>query len=99
MVSIEQPPEALAALRRAVAAWDDFELTALGAAATAAGSLTIALALAEGRIDGAAAFAAAQLDESYQTERWGADPEVTRRGAAIREDLDAAARFLALLRD
>lgn len=99
VVSIEQTPESLAALSKAVAARDDFELTALSAAATAAGSLTIALALAAGRIDAAAAFAAAQLDESYQTERWGADPEAARRGAAIREDLDATARFLALLRD
>jgi chaperone required for assembly of F1-ATPase len=82
-----------------VAARDDFALTALSAAATAAGSLTIALALAEGRIDAAAAFAAAQLDESYQTERWGADPEVASRAAAIREDLAAAARFLTLLRN
>ena len=48
VVSIEQPPEALAALRRAVAARDDFELTALSAAAGAAGSLVIGLALAAG---------------------------------------------------
>jgi len=99
VVSIEQPPKALAALREAVAARDDFELTALDAAATAAGSLTIALALAAGRIDAAAAFDAAQLDESYQIERWGEDPESTRRRAAIKADLDAVARFLALLRE
>ncbi len=99
VVSIEQPPEALAALREAVAARDAFELTALSAAATAAGSLVIALALAEGRIDAAAAFDAAQLDESYQIERWGEDPEAARRRAAIKADLAAAARFLALLRD
>jgi chaperone required for assembly of F1-ATPase len=98
MVSIDQSPEALAALREAVAARDDFALTALSAAATAAGSLVIALALAEGRIDAAAAFDAAQLDESYQIERWGEDPEAARRRAAIKEDLEAAARFLALLR-
>ena len=98
VVSIEQPPEALAALRRAVAAWDNFELTALGAAATAAGSLVIARALVAGKIDAAAAFDAAQLDESYQIERWGEDPETARRRAAIKADLEAAARFLALLR-
>ena len=98
VVSIEQPPEALAALRRAVAARDDFELTVLSAAAGAAGSLVIGLALAAGRIDAAAAFDAAQLDESYQIERWGADPEAVRRRAAIKVDLEAAARFLALLR-
>ena len=97
VVSIEQPPEALSALRRAVAARDAFELAALGAAAAAAGSLVIGLALAAGRIDAAAAFDAAQLDESYQIERWGEDPEAARRRAAIKADLAAAARFLALL--
>lgn len=97
VVSIEQPPEALAALRKTLAARDDFELTALSAAATAAGSLVIALALAAGRIDAAAAFEAAQLDESYQIERWGEDPEAVRRRAAIKADLAATAQFLALL--
>jgi chaperone required for assembly of F1-ATPase len=98
VVSIEQPSEALAALRRAVAARDVFELTAVSAAASAAGSLVIGLALVAGRIDAAAAFDAAQLDESYQIERWGEDPEAARRRAAIKADLEAAARFLALLR-
>ncbi len=98
VVSIEQPSEALAALRRALVAQDDFELTALSAAAGAAGSLVIGLALVAGRIDAAAAFDAAQLDESYQIERWGEDPEAARRGGAIKADLEAAARFLALLR-
>ncbi|MHA1151208.1 MAG: ATP12 family chaperone protein [Alphaproteobacteria bacterium] len=99
VVSIEQPPETLAALRRAVAARDEFELTSLSAAASAAGSLVIALAFAAGRIDAATAFEAALLDESYQIERWGEDPEAARRRAAIKTDLETVARFLALLRD
>ncbi|MCH9051997.1 MAG: ATPase [Proteobacteria bacterium] len=99
VVPIAQSPEALAALRQAVAAKSDLELTALGAAVTAAGSLVIGLALGAGRIDAAAAFEAAQLDESYQIERWGEDPEAARRRAAIHADLEAAARLMALLRD
>ena len=99
VVPIAQPPEALAALRQAVAAKSDLELTALGAAVTAAGSLVIGLALGAGRIDAAAAFEAAQLDESYQIGRWGEDPEAARRRAAIKADLEAAARLMALLRD
>lgn len=98
VVSIEQPPEALAALRQAVAARDDFELTAVSAAVGAAGSLVIGLALVAGKIDAAAAFEAAQLDESYQIERWGEDPEAVRRRAAIKTEIETAARFLALLR-
>jgi chaperone required for assembly of F1-ATPase len=98
IVSIEQPSETLAALRRAVANRDDFELTALNAVASAAGSLVIGLALVAGRLDAAAAFDAAQLDESYQIERWGEDPEAARRRTAIKADIETAARFLALLR-
>ena len=99
VVPIAQPPEALAALRQAVAGKSDLELTALSAAVTAAGSLVIGLALGAGRIDAAAAFEAAQLDESYQIERWGEDPEAARRRAAIKADLEAAARLMALLRN
>jgi chaperone required for assembly of F1-ATPase len=63
----------------------------------AASSLAIGLALAEGRLGAAEAFAAAELDSTFQLEHWGEDPEETRRRAAIRADLEAAARFLGLL--
>ena len=43
------------------------------------------------------AFAAAQLDELYQIERWGEDPIATQRHEGIRHDIEAGARFLALL--
>jgi chaperone required for assembly of F1-ATPase len=43
------------------------------------------------------AFAAAQLDELYQIERWGEDPIATQRHDSIKRDIDAGARFLALL--
>ena len=99
IVSVEQPPAALAALTRAVAAHDDFALAALSAATAATGSLAIALALVEGRISSEGAFAAARLDESYQMERWGDDAEAARRRAAIRAELAAVERFVALLRD
>jgi chaperone required for assembly of F1-ATPase len=99
IVSVAQPEATLATLRRIVAERSDFELVALGAAVKAAGSLVIGLALCAGRIDAAAAFDAAQLDESYQMERWGEDPEAARRQAMIRNDLQAAARMVGLLRD
>lgn len=97
IVSVEQPAAALAALERAVAARDDFALAALSAATAATGSLVIALALVEGGIDSEAAFTAAQLDETYQIERWGEDPEHRRRRDAIRADLAAVERFVGLL--
>lgn len=93
-----QPAAALRALTAAVAGFDDFGLAALSFATSAAGSLVIALALAQERLDGAAAFDAAELDESYQIEKWGEDAEAAERRRAIRADLAAAERFWALLR-
>jgi chaperone required for assembly of F1-ATPase len=88
-----QPPEATAALRHAVEAQDDLALVALHAATAATGSLIVALALLDGRIDAAEAFDIAQLDETYQIERWGEDAEATRRRKALRDDLAQVAAF------
>ncbi|WP_395021867.1 ATP12 family chaperone protein [Dongia sp.] len=97
VMAIPQSDQALAALSRAVAAQDDLQLTALGVMTGAAGSLAIGLAVLEGRISPEAAAEAAQLDELYQAERWGIDPEAEKRRIAQKADLIAARRFLDLL--
>ncbi len=94
---VDQPPEALNRLQAAVAAHGDLALSALYNLTHVAGSLVIALAVAEGRLAADQAFAAAQLDELYQIEKWGEDPIATQRHDSIRHDIDAAARFLGLL--
>ena len=94
-----QPNDALAALRRAVEALDDLSLTALDCATRASGSLVIALALHRGRVGADAAFEAAELDETFQIELWGEDPEATRRRTAVCADLAAARRLFELLSD
>jgi len=98
IVPVHQPAASLAAFAKAVAEHDDFSLTALHAATGAAGSLVIALALLEGRLDPDQAFAASQLDESFQIEVWGEDSEQAERRAALAAEIAAAARFTALLR-
>jgi chaperone required for assembly of F1-ATPase len=98
VIPSSQPPASLAAYTAAVAAYDRFVLTALHAATTACGSLVIALALLEGRLDAAEAFAASQLDESFQIEAWGKDREQAERRAALSNEITAAARFVLLLR-
>jgi len=94
---LAQQQASLAALRDAVARRNDMELTALRLATAASGSLAIALALMARRLDADAAFEAAELDESFQIERWGEDPEQTKRRVALRDDLRLAERFAALL--
>lgn len=97
VMPVPQPDDALAALRRAVALLDDWRLTALQSATAASGSLVLALALVEGRLDALQAFAASQLDELYQIELWGDDPEAEARRERLRHDVAAAGRLVALL--
>ena len=67
-------------------------------ATAACGSLVIGLALIEGRRDAEEAFAASQLDESFQIEAWGEDAEQAERRRTLAADIQAAARFISLLR-
>ena len=96
---VTQPAEAVAKLRAAVAVHGDFALSALYNLTHIAGSLVVALAIAERRLDAGQAFAAAQLDELYQVERWGDDPIALERRTGVRNDIEAGARFLALLEE
>ena len=97
VVPAAQSVVTMQALAAAVAAQDDFRLTALHSLTAACGSIVIALALIEGRLDAEAAFAASQLDETFQIESWGEDAEAATRRANIAADIAVAARFIALL--
>jgi len=99
IVHIAQPEEAVEAFRNALAQHDAFALTAVHSAATICGSLVLALALAEGRLDAEEAFALSHLDERYQAEKWGTDGEAEKRARALAAELDAAARFMRCARD
>lgn len=94
---IEQPAEAIEALRGAIDELDPFRLTALQLATSASGSLVIALALMADRLDAEAAFQASQVDESFEIEQWGVDAEFEAHRAALRADIEAAAEAVRLL--
>jgi chaperone required for assembly of F1-ATPase len=98
IIPVTQPATTLRALAATVAAYDPMSLTALHAITTASGSLVIALAVVEGELDAEGAFAASQLDESFQIEQWGEDYEAADRRVALKADIATAARFVALLR-
>ncbi len=98
VLPVEQPPESLKALNDRLSRLDDMEFTAVASIAAACGSLILALALAEARIDGEQAFQCSQLDESFQSERWGLDEEAEARQLKLKEDIASAALFLSLLR-
>lgn len=97
ILPVKQPPEAVAALRNAVAAYEDYHLAALGNATQVLGSIVLALALTAGRIGPEEAFELSQLEETFQMERWGEDAEAAARRAAIRNEVEATQRFARLL--
>jgi len=93
---IEPPPAAVEALRRKIETYDDWALTALQSAVAALGSLVLGLAVAERRLTAEEAFAASQLDETYQIEFWGDDEEAIKRREVLRNDVASAGRFIEL---
>jgi chaperone required for assembly of F1-ATPase len=92
-----QLPATVTRLAAEVAARDPFRLAGLSPLVTVGGSLIVALALAEGEIGLEEGWAAANLDEAWQAEQWGADPLAEAALAALRADFDAGYRFLTLL--
>ena len=97
ILPVAQPPGALDALRQILASMDDWRLCAFQSAAASSGSFVIALALLDGRLDPEAAFEAAELDSSFEIDRWGEDAAATARRAIVASDLAAARRFHDLL--
>jgi chaperone required for assembly of F1-ATPase len=98
IVPVEQPENAIVAVRHAVAESDEFGLAGVSAMTAATGSLIVALAVREERLDADAACDTSQLEETWQAEQWGRDEEAEARRARIRGEIHAAARFLTLLK-
>ncbi len=98
IMPLEQPPDSIHALRSAVEELDSFRLVAVHSVASATGSLVIALALLDGRLDAPEAFHAGALDELWSLEAWGDDAEARQRLDVRQNDIRAADCFLHLLR-
>ena len=65
---------------------------------TLTGSALLALALAHGRLDAEAAWAAAHVDEDWQMTQWGRDEVALERRAYRQAELEAAVTVLDALR-
>lgn len=91
-----QPPATLTRLGEATAALDPFALAALSPVVTLTGSLLLALALIEGASTPDQVWAAAHIDEDWQSEMWGEDQLAGETRAERRREYDAAVRFFSL---
>jgi chaperone required for assembly of F1-ATPase len=98
VMPIAQSRQAVDKIAAAVAPFEPFALAALHVMTTLTGSALLALAHAKGRLSAAEAWAAAHVDEDWQIARWGEDMEAAARRARRRAEMQAASRFLELLR-
>lgn len=86
----------LGPVRQSLSSYGNFSLSALHTIASICGSLVVALGLVDGRLDSHEAWDLSQLDDSWQMEKWGADPDAVARREGQRAEMDAAAAFLAM---
>ena len=93
ILHLEQPTETLAAVAKAVAVYDVWQLSALHVMTTLTGSAILALAVARRHLTAAEAWRIAHVDEDWQISRWGTDEEAQLRRAYRWGEMQAAARF------
>jgi chaperone required for assembly of F1-ATPase len=94
VVHVRQPDQAIAAARAALPS-DPWAAGALHVVTTLTGSALLALSLMRGRLDADEVWAAAHVNEDWNSEQWGIDEEAAARQAARLADFKAAAAVLA----
>jgi chaperone required for assembly of F1-ATPase len=98
LTHVDQPPQALAALRRALEGFDAFTLGGLHVIASITGSTVLALAVADGEVSAPQAFLLSRIDEAYQAEKWGEDAQAAKRATALAHELDKAVELIGCVR-
>lgn len=97
ILHVAQDKAALAKVGTILQDVDSFQLAAFYNITTLCGSVSVALNVLGGNIDGAQAWRAAILDEQYQIDQWGRDDEAKIRHDNMKAELDAAVAFLTML--
>jgi chaperone required for assembly of F1-ATPase len=97
LMHVPQPQATIERLAHAVAALDPFRLAGLSPLVTIGGSLIAALAVLEKAITAEEAWDAVSVDERWQLEQWGTDPEAAAALENRKRDFMAAARFVELV--
>ncbi len=94
-----QPEATLTRMAAVLLPLDAFTVGALTTLTTLTASLVIGLAALEDSADGEALWAAANLEEDWQTEQWGKDAEALALRARRLAEFAAAMRFAGLVNE
>ena len=98
VMPVAQDGAALSALRQALFGFDDFELTGLHDLIGLSGSLVLGIGLAHHRLGPDEAWSLSRIDEDWQAEQWGEDPEAQEAAEAKRAAFLDAWRCICLSR-
>jgi chaperone required for assembly of F1-ATPase len=93
IVHVRQPEPAVAVTRAALPD-DPWSVAAMHVITTLTGSALLALALLHGMMDADQVWAAAHVDEDWNSEQWGVDEEVAARRAARLVEFRSAVQVL-----
>lgn len=94
VMHVEQPGDTIAAIEaHLVRDADPLRVAALHLMTSLTGSALIALATGAGHLTPEAAWAAAHVDEDWNIEQWGADPEAEAMRKARWRDFEGAVRL------
>lgn len=91
IIAVEQFPETLAAVDRAIGSPDPLTLAALSTVNALTGSAILTLALAYRHMSAEEVWRAAHVDEDFEISLWGADEEASDRRAARWLEMQASA--------
>lgn len=97
IMPVKQDADISEKILKAVKNYDEWQVSVFATVVKPLSSIILALALTEGKIDAAEAFRLAHLEETYQTEKWGADEEKEQKIAEKKKEIEAAGEFLRLL--
>ena len=97
LTAVDQPASAKERLTQVLAALDDWALMGVQSAALASGSIVLALGLHEKQFNASEVFEAAEVESTYQIEKWGSDIELVKRRNGIEDELNAVERWFKLI--
>lgn len=100
--ALSQPEEAHSAAKDFVEGLDDDRFTVLQLITSISGSLVLAMAFVDGETDADTVFDAARVEEKFKAELYnedfyGTDPAQEKKDDAVKIDLSAAQKYLALV--
>ena len=97
LMHVPQPVATIERLAHTVAALNAYQLAGMSPLVTVGGSLVAALAVFERAITPAEGWLAVSVDDRWQLEQWGSDPDAELAFDNHHSDFLAGARFLELL--